>query len=99
MAYRLKGDRLVRATLSGKHRVQRFDRLVRADQACCRDELTKELAAAHPVLLELLIAPLEHRRLGCRGGAVGSRSSEIETLEQIGPEIGHSVKCKPNSSD
>ncbi|HXB85595.1 hypothetical protein [Mycobacterium sp.] len=54
-------DRVVGSAFSREDRVQRFDGLVRARQACGADELPKELATEQPVVIQLLVNALEHQ--------------------------------------
>ena len=58
---RLVGDRFVGTALAREDRVQGLDGLVGAGQPGRLDELAEQLAAEQPVVLELLVAALEHR--------------------------------------
>jgi hypothetical protein len=78
--------------------VQRLDGLVRAGQAGCLDELAEQLAAEQPVVLELLVATLEHRDARFPAGVCRRRESHVEALKQIGPQVGHIRECKRSSS-
>jgi hypothetical protein len=53
-------DRVVGSAFSREHRMQRFDGLVGASQACRPDELPQQLAAEQPVVIQLLVSALEH---------------------------------------
>jgi hypothetical protein len=53
--------------------------------------LAEQLTAEQPVIFELLIAALEDGSLGGLTVATGRRPFERKTLQQIDPQIGHSV--------
>jgi hypothetical protein len=59
VARHLVMDRVVGSAFPGEHRMQRFDGLVRARQACGADELPQELAAEQPVVIQLLVSAFE----------------------------------------
>jgi hypothetical protein len=61
LARHLIPDRVVRAPFFGKHRVQRFDRLVVTSHVCGPDELPEKLAPEHPVVIQLLAVAFELR--------------------------------------
>lgn len=98
MSNRLVRDRFVGAALAGENRMQRLDGFIGANQAHGLDELAEQLAPEQPVILQLLVAALEHRdiRLPTRAGR--RRGREFKALEQIGPQIGHARQCKRCSS-
>ena len=63
------------------------------------DELAEQLAAEHPVVLELLIAAFEHCDPVAVAPSVGL-ALEFEALEQIDPQIGHGrISVSRSSSD
>ena len=69
--------------------MQRFDRLIRAAQRRRAQELAEQLPAEDPVVLQLLVAPLEDEFV-----AQGWPDGQVETGEKITPQFGHGSECK-----
>lgn len=94
VAGRLVLDGFVRPSFSRKHGVLRLDCLVRTSCGCDSNELGEELAAEHSVVFQSLVATFEPRTISCVApvtGALRRHRAELEALQQIGPEIGHSA--------
>ncbi len=53
------------------------------------DELAEQLTTEHPVVVELLIAPLEDGGPGCPVVAVRPPWRQFEALEKVVPQVGH----------
>jgi hypothetical protein len=84
----------VRPAFASEHHMLGLDGLVRTGCRRDLDELTEQLPAEHPVVLESLVATFE---LGdvVRSGAPRRHRAGIKALEQIGPEIGHALSVSP----
>jgi hypothetical protein len=54
------------------------------------DELPEELTAEHPVVLQLLAGAVERHDVVGVGSLVGP-AVQIQTTQQVDPEIGHAV--------